>query len=94
MKALFMVTGRGIGGDAAVALNIANALSKYGFECAKVDHTGIDLIARNPKNNEIMGISVKSRSRSEGTEKLMLILKLTIFEKLSKAQIHLIVNHI
>ena len=33
MKALFMVTGRGIGGDAAVALNIANALSRYGFEC-------------------------------------------------------------
>jgi len=24
-------------------------LSKYGFECARVDYTGIDLIARNPK---------------------------------------------
>jgi len=23
-------------------------LSKHGFECAKVDHTGIDLIANNP----------------------------------------------
>ncbi len=33
MKALFMVTGRGIGGDAAVALNIANTLSKYNFQC-------------------------------------------------------------
>ncbi len=33
MKALFIVTGRGIGGDAAVALNIAEALSKYGFDC-------------------------------------------------------------
>lgn len=33
MKALFMVTGRGIGGDAAVALNIAEALSEYGFNC-------------------------------------------------------------
>lgn len=33
MKALFIVTGRGIGGDAAIALNIAGALSKYGFEC-------------------------------------------------------------
>lgn len=43
-------------------------LSKYGFECARVDHTGIDLIARNPKNKERMGISVKSRSRTEGSE--------------------------
>jgi UDP-N-acetylglucosamine--N-acetylmuramyl-(pentapeptide) pyrophosphoryl-undecaprenol N-acetylglucosamine transferase len=33
MKALFVVTGRGIGGDAAVALNISKALSKYGVEC-------------------------------------------------------------
>lgn len=43
-------------------------LSKYGFECAKVDHTGIDLIARNYVTNELMGISVKSRSRNEGKE--------------------------
>ena len=43
-------------------------LSKYGFECAIVDHTGIDIIARNPHTHEIMGISVKSRSRSEGRE--------------------------
>jgi Holliday junction resolvase-like predicted endonuclease len=43
-------------------------LSKYGFECAPVDHTGIDIIARNPHTREIMGISVKSRSRAEGTE--------------------------
>ncbi|MGF7118319.1 glycosyltransferase [Methanobacterium oryzae] len=33
MKALFMVTGRGIGGDAAIALNISKALSKYGLDC-------------------------------------------------------------
>ncbi len=43
-------------------------LSKYGFECAPVDHTGIDIIARNPHTNELMGISVKSRSRNEGAE--------------------------
>ena len=43
-------------------------LSKYGFECAPVDHTGIDIIARNPHTQEVMGISVKSRSRAEGTE--------------------------
>lgn len=44
-------------------------LSKYGFECARVDHTGIDLIARTPKNGVRMGISVKSRSRIQGREK-------------------------
>ena len=33
MKVLFMVTGRGIGGDAAIALNIAKALSEYGVRC-------------------------------------------------------------
>jgi UDP-N-acetylglucosamine--N-acetylmuramyl-(pentapeptide) pyrophosphoryl-undecaprenol N-acetylglucosamine transferase len=33
MKALFVVTGRGIGGDAAIALNISKALSKYGVKC-------------------------------------------------------------
>ncbi len=43
-------------------------LSKYGFECAFVDHTGIDIIARNPHTEEVIGISVKSRTRSEGTE--------------------------
>jgi Holliday junction resolvase-like predicted endonuclease len=43
-------------------------LSKYGFECAPVDHTGIDIIARNPHTKELMGISVKSRSRTEGLE--------------------------
>lgn len=44
-------------------------LSKYGFECALIDHTGIDIIARNPHTKELMGISVKSRSRTEGAEK-------------------------
>ncbi|MGA7564218.1 MAG: hypothetical protein WBW55_13510 [Desulfobaccales bacterium] len=43
-------------------------LSKYGFECAFVDHTGIDIIARNPHTREVMGVSVKSRTRSEGSE--------------------------
>ncbi len=43
-------------------------LSKYGFECAPVDHTGIDIIARNPHTQEVMGVSVKSRSRKEGSE--------------------------
>jgi Holliday junction resolvase-like predicted endonuclease len=43
-------------------------LSKRGFECADVDHTGIDLIARRPSSEEVLGISVKCRSRAEGTE--------------------------
>ncbi len=43
-------------------------LSKHGFECARVDHTGIDLIARNPYTSEVLGISVKGRSRNPGKE--------------------------
>lgn len=54
-------------GDFAESL-VAYWLSKYGFECAVVDHTGIDIIARNPHTQEIMGISVKSRSRTTGKE--------------------------
>lgn len=56
-----------ITGDFGEAL-VLYWLSKYGFECAPVDHTGIDIIARNPHTQEIMGISVKSRSRPEGLE--------------------------
>ncbi len=45
MKALFVVTGRGIGGDAVTALNIAEALSKYGFQCEfALDHTAPGLL--------------------------------------------------
>lgn len=36
-----------IAGDFAEAL-VMYWQSKYGFECAKVDYTGIDIIARNP----------------------------------------------
>ena len=56
-----------ITGDFAEGL-ILYWLSKYGFECADIDHTGIDLLARNPITQELMGISVKSRSRNEGKE--------------------------
>src|ERR1041385_1796107 len=56
-----------ITGDFAEGL-ILYWLSKHGFECARVDHTGLDLIARNPHNAELMGISVKSRSRTAGAE--------------------------
>jgi Holliday junction resolvase-like predicted endonuclease len=43
-------------------------LSKRGFECAHVDHTGIDLIARRPSSEEVLGISVKCRSRAEAND--------------------------
>jgi hypothetical protein len=44
-------------------------LSKIGYECAWVDHTGIDLIACTKDGSQRMGISVQSRSRYAGTEK-------------------------
>lgn len=56
-----------ITGDFGEAL-VLYLLSKSGFECARVDHTGIDLIARNPHSGELMGISVKSRSRVKGNQ--------------------------
>lgn len=33
-----------------------------------MDHVGLDIIARNPHTHEVMGLSVKSRSRNPGTE--------------------------
>lgn len=60
-------------------------LSKYGFECAKVDHTGIDLIAKNPKTQELMGISVKSRSRNTGKEGQYIGIQNHNFEKVDFA---------
>lgn len=60
-------------------------LSKYGFECAKVDHTGIDLLAKNPKTDELMGVSVKSRSRNEGKEGQYVHIPNDNFEKIDKA---------
>ena len=43
-------------------------LSKRGFECANVDHMGIDLIARRPSSEDVLGISVKCRSRTEARD--------------------------
>lgn len=60
-------------------------LSKYGFECANVDHTGIDIIARNPHTNEVMGISVKGRSRNEGKEGTYVSIPNDNFDKIEKA---------
>ena len=60
-------------------------LSKHGFECASVDHTGIDLIASNPHANEVMGISVKCRSRHSGTETTSVSIPRDNFEKAEAA---------
>mgnify|MGYP001317812232 CR=1 FL=1 len=60
-------------------------LSKYGFECSIIDHTGIDIIAKNPHTNEIMGISVKGRSRVEGTESTHINLPNKHFTKVKEA---------
>jgi Holliday junction resolvase-like predicted endonuclease len=43
-------------------------LSKRGFECAHVDHAGIDLIARRPASDEGVGISVKCRSGTKARD--------------------------
>jgi Holliday junction resolvase-like predicted endonuclease len=60
-------------------------LSKYGFECARVDHTGIDLIANNPHTKEIMGISVKSRTRTAGQERTDVSITVKDVENIEKA---------
>ncbi|MDI9615372.1 glycosyltransferase [Methanothermobacter sp.] len=47
MKALFTVTGRGMGGDAITALNIASALEKRGFECEfALDHSAPGILLK------------------------------------------------
>jgi UDP-N-acetylglucosamine--N-acetylmuramyl-(pentapeptide) pyrophosphoryl-undecaprenol N-acetylglucosamine transferase len=47
MKALFVVTGRGIGGDAVTALNIARALEKYDVDCEfALDHRAPGLLLK------------------------------------------------
>jgi len=73
-----------ITGDFAEGL-ILYWLSKYGFECTNVDHTGIDILARNSITNELMGISVKSRSRNEGKEGGYLTIPNDNFSKVDNA---------
>lgn len=73
-----------ITGDFAEAL-VLYWLSKYGFECARIDHTGIDLIARNPHSEEVLGISVKSRCRMVGRETTCVSIPADNFVKMAKA---------
>jgi hypothetical protein len=44
---------------------ICNFLSRSGFEVSIVDHTGIDLIAYHKPSDIRLGISVKSRTRTD-----------------------------
>lgn len=67
------------------AISVRYWCSKYGFECARVDHTGIDIIARNPYTNEIMGISVKSRTRSKEAEEVYVSIRNDSFDKAEAA---------
>jgi hypothetical protein len=47
---------------------ICNWLSRSGFEVAAVDHTGVEIIAYDPRRHRRLGITVKSRTRTSGTE--------------------------
>lgn len=60
-------------------------LSLYGFECNRFDHTGIDVIACHPVTRLKMGISVKTRSRYEGTEGGYVGVPLSHFDKVRSA---------
>jgi len=60
-------------------------LSKHNFECARIDHTGIDIFAKHPKRNERLGISVKSRSRTAGKEEASILIERKQFERAKKA---------
>lgn len=72
-------------------------LSRHGYECARVDHTGIDIIARKPKSDatetspigtttsDVMGISVKCRDRLDHRMKTSVNLPTDGFIKAQKA---------
>jgi hypothetical protein len=60
-------------------------LSKNGFECASVDHTGIDIIARNSITQKLMGISVKTRTRVKGKERESVTIQSDDFTKMDTA---------
>ena len=47
---------------------VCNWLSRSGFEVSVVEHTGMDVIAYHPPTRRRLGITVKSRTRIEGTE--------------------------
>jgi len=60
-------------------------LSRDGFECVRVDHIGIDIIARDPRTKEIMGISVKGRSRDLKTKEDTIMISKDNSKNISKS---------
>jgi len=60
-------------------------LSRDGFECTWIDHTGIDLLANNCRTGKLMGISVKSRCREKGREHDSLSCRVKDFRKIHAA---------
>ena len=60
-------------------------LSMNGFECVRADHVGIDIIARDPDTEEIMGISVKGRSRVPKTKEDTIMIIKNNLEKASRS---------
>ncbi len=48
---------------------VCNWFSRSGFEVTLVDHTGIDILAYDPKSRQRLGVSVKSRTRDKKSEK-------------------------
>lgn len=60
-------------------------LSKYGFECALMDHTCIDIIARDPNKKDVLGISVKTRFQDKGTETDSLSIENKYFQGVARA---------
>jgi len=48
---------------------VCSWLSRSGFEVCIIDHSGMDIIAYNPRTGERLGITVKTRLRVPGTEK-------------------------
>jgi hypothetical protein len=60
-------------------------LSRYGFECARIDHTGIDLIARLKSEPQPRGISVKTASREEFRKKKAMTISYSDIESAERA---------
>jgi len=73
-----------IAGDFGENLTIY-LLSKYGFEASMVDHTGIDIVAYNKKSVNRIGVSVKTRTRSEKRPEDGLLIKRDSYKKIISA---------
>ncbi len=60
-------------------------LSKRNYEPALVDYVGIDIVSYDKFKDERIGISVKSRTRKEGTETENISMKANQIPKIRKA---------